>query len=94
MVKRIVEGYEEGLKVKTDGGWIPLHMSAMQNQHHLLDYLILKYPASINQKDKKGKTALEYAIQYNKKESISILTMALGVSKTKRREFTDVEKRL
>eukprot|EP00942_MAST-04A_sp_MAST-4A-sp1_P010521 g10521.t1 len=94
VVKRIVEGYEEGLKVKTDGGWIPLHMSAMQNQHHLLDYLILKYPASINQKDKKGKTALEYAIQYNKKESISILTMALGVSKTKRREFTDVEKRL
>ena len=94
VVKLIVNANREGLHVRSKAGWLPVHLSAMQNQHHLLDYLIQQYPESIHEKDKKGKTALDYALRYKRTESVAILSMAAAITKLQRRQYTDVEKRL
>ena len=94
VVKLLVNANPEGLNVKSKAGWLPLHLAAMQNQHHLLDYLIEQHPESISEEDNKGKTALDYATRYTRNESVAILSMAAAIRKLRRRQYSDVEKRL
>ena len=97
VVKCLVEAHPAGLEHQSHAGWLPLHLAAMMNQDHMIDYLVQVLPQSLNTADKSGKTALDYALRYVRTESICRLLVPVARPagyEEKPRIFSAEEKRL
>lgn len=61
-------------------GLYPIHHAAIENSHKVI-LILLQNDANVNVKDPDGKTALDFAVEHSRAESVKLLTQA-GAIKT------------
>jgi|EP00945_MAST-04E_sp_MAST-4E-sp1_P004699 ankyrin repeat protein len=74
LIKMLLDNYPEGLLHQDRYGATPLHYCATWNRYHLIPMFLSYHPQTAYMKDARGEIALDHANQYNRCESVALLT--------------------